>query len=192
MCYNKKVSGKFLTFHGIDGVGKTTMVDQTVASLAADGQPVISWNNYAEKYGFIFPSKRGDFAASVEKKRLESRAILGALSSGLTIVKDRWYIDVLASHTFAGDAQSIDPEGILKPDLSVILVCDEKVRMNDRILVRANPTPEDLIPNSAGTRAGFFEDYLLNRIAGLSRKHLIIDTTNITPTDVSETVRKNV
>ena len=192
MCYNKKVSRKFLTFHDIDGFSKTTIVDQTVASLAADGQPVISWNNYAEKYGFIFPSKRGDFAASVEKKRLESRAILGALSSGLTIVKDRWYIDVLASHTFASDAQPIDPEGILKPDLSVILVCDEKVRMNDRILVRANPTPEDLIPNSAGTRAGFFEDYLLNCIAGLSRKHLIIDTTNITPTDVAEIVRKNI
>ena len=192
MCHNKKVSGKFLTFHGIDGVGKTTMVEQTVATLADNGHRAISWDNYAEACGFNFPSKRGDFDASVEKKRLESRAILGALSSGLTIVKDRWYIDVLASHTFAGDAQSIDPEGILKPDLSVILLCDEKVRMNDRILARANPTPEDLIPNSAGTRAGFFEDYLLNRIAELSRKHLIIDTTNITPTDVSETVRKNV
>jgi thymidylate kinase len=183
------VVGNFVTFHGIDGTGKSTSVVHTFESLSSAGFSVMDWPE-AEVLGASDPppASKQAYSGSLAKKIAQGNAVRVALEAGSTVIKDRWVIDVLAAHAFQGVQLNINPEDFLAPDMAVVLICDEHVRMADRILKRTNPTPEDLIPKAPGTRASFFEEYLLKNITALSKDHLVIDTTSMKPETVAETV----
>lgn len=174
------MTGNFFSIHGIDGVGKTTITELLAEQMSRENVNASSWDLFATRAELdTLPSSRGDFAASIAKKAIESEAIRLALEQGETVVKDRWVIDVLAAHAYKGTLAGIDPTMIsrlLKPDFSVVLTCQEQQRMA-RVHSRANPTDEDLIPRVPGTRAYFFQDYLLGKVADFSRDHVVIDTT---------------
>jgi thymidylate kinase len=181
--------GKFITIHGIDGTGKTTTAELLRNGLGELGIRVAHWNIVKNLLEPV-PNSRASLAAGIGKKVSESRIVLDLMEKGMTLARDRWAIDVMADHAFAGTPMrgceaslATNPE-LLLPDFSVILVCKENERMR-RINLRGNPSEEDLIPNTPGSRACFFQEYLLANIAEHSENSMVIDTTGITPEDTT-------
>lgn len=182
--------GRFITIHGIDGTGKTTTAELLVDGLdELDAIVVARWNIVKNLLEPV-PNSRSSLAAGISKKVSESKIVSDLMEQGKTLARDRWVIDVMADHAFAGKPMrdgevslGANPE-LLLPNLSVILVCRENERMR-RINSRGNPSKEDLIPNMPGSRAYFFQEYLLNNIAEYSRNSMVIDTTDITPEDTT-------
>jgi thymidylate kinase len=181
--------GKFITIHGIDGTGKTTTAELLGAGLDESGIRIAPWKVVRDKLGPV-PNSRASLAAGIGKKVSESTVVSGLMEQGMTLVRDRWAIDVMADHAFAGTPMrgceaslATNPE-LLLPDFSVILVCKEDERMR-RINLRGNPSEEDLIPNMPGSRAYFFQQYLLANIDKYSGNNMVIDTTDITPEDAT-------
>ena len=182
--------GRFITIHGIDGTGKTTTAELLVDGLdELDAIVVARWNIVKNLLEPV-PNSRSSLSAGISKKVSESKIVSDLMEQGKTLARDRWVIDVMADHAFAGKPMrdgevslGANPE-LLLPNLSVILVCRENERMR-RINSRGNPSKEDLIPNMPGSRAYFFQEYLLNNIAEYSRNSMVIDTTDITPEDTT-------
>ena len=80
---------------------------------------------------------------------------------------------------------------LLRPDMAVVLRCSEAERQT-RIAARGEATPEDLIANEPGTRAHYFEQYLLEHIAESADRHIILDTTDATPQEMADVVQQNI
>lgn len=191
------MTGRFVTFHGIDGSGKTTAVDTLVSRLDSHGIATAKLDDLRDAEGSNVDQTElamfdPEAQLSIEKKFSQSDQVRRALENGLVTVKDRWAIDVYASNAFKGNRlPDFVPARILRPNLSVILTCAEHERQ-DRISQRGNPTPEDLIPNVPGTRAHFFEQYLIHNVSHFALRTMNIDTTYLQPEEIAEIVAEEV
>ena len=97
------MAGEFITLHGIDAVGKTSITHHLAEYLRDGGTDVYDWQSFAKEAGVAeIPSRRDDFTASIAKKVLEGEAVARFLDLGKGVIKDRWVIDILASHAFKG------------------------------------------------------------------------------------------
>lgn len=182
----------FLTVHGIDGTGKTTIANQLPKALGRILGDVRSF------YELEIPELEDDTVClsssekSLQKKVAQSEIVRHALLGQISIIKDRWTIDVAASNSFQGGlhGEPLAPD-ILKPDVSILLTCGEAERMR-RIHARANPTPEDLIPKEPGTRAMFLEEYMKANMPLYCDKVMAIDTTYGSPGVIVEQVLEEI
>lgn len=171
--------GAFVTIHGIDGTGKTTIA-KTI-SQAFQAEFVMSY--YFEdldipRQPVNVTNETNGYQRSVLKKIGQSAVVRDVVEKGGLISKDRWMIDVAASNSYGNDRHyTKNPEGVLLPHLAVFLTCEEDERMR-RIQARGNPTPDDLIPNEPGTRAFYFEQFLLQNMGDFSITTTVIDTTH--------------
>lgn len=185
------MAGEFVTIHGIDAVGKTTTAKNVAELLRLEGADMLDWRSFARESGLEgLVSNHDDFEASIAKKALESDALYCAVEQGRSVVKDRWVLDVMASHAYKGTLVSVDPatmSRLLQPDFSVILTCAEEERMV-RVFARGNPTEDDLVPRTLGTRAHFFQEYLLDNVGHYSRRSAVVDTTNRYPYEIAQEV----
>jgi len=172
----------FITIHGIDGTGKTSAARNVAHILTNHNMAAINYDDITDE---VIPSPL-ESDSTLAKKISQSALIASYLVDGTSIVRDRWLIDVHADRGFKG-ASVATPQGIITPDYSFVLTCDDSVRMQ-RVLERGNPTEEDLIPNREGTRAHYFEQYLLHRIGEFARLAIIIDTTELSQDEVAETI----
>ena len=166
----------FVTIHGIDGTGKSTIANQLAELLNAQGHLAVFYDNLVKEIGDLPNTGGGLFDGKIQQSGIISRA----LADGQTVSRDRWLIDIFASETFKGEQLSLVPKEILRPDLSVILLCEESVRQS-RIRLRSNPTIDDLTPKVEGTRPDYFEKYLLKHIANFAACSLVLDTTHNDP-----------
>lgn len=180
----------FIAIHGIDGTGKTTATGYLVNHLRAIGRKAIGFDNiYIPQQDPMQPSR--GLEVSLSKKAEQSGAIDKMLAEGYDVVKDRWLIDVFADNLHKGnELPDVIPE-IATPDLSILLTCSELERQK-RILQRKNATSDDLIPKEVGTRAHFFENYLLENIGDYASNVLQIDTTSMKVNEVVQIIVEKV
>jgi len=176
------INASFVTIHGIDGTGKTSAARNVAHMLSRHNIPAINYDDITAEV--VADPLQPDTALA--KKLSQSALITQYLESGHSVVRDRWLIDIHADRGFAGNAVAA-PSGILTPDYSFVLTCEDSVRMQ-RVLARGNPTEQDLIPNVEGTRAHYFEQYLLRRIGEFARLAITIDTTELSQDEVAETI----
>ena len=182
----------FVTFHGIDGVGKTSTTAALANILNGHGYPATTFDSLEEQEPVVdLPATSSIDDSSLLKKMQQSALVAGACAGGMSVVRDRWLIDVYADRSHRGILLPSPPEQIMRPDLSFILTCDEQHRQ-DRIAQRENPTPDDLIPKTSGSRPERFENYLLSHVDEFAARSVVIDTTNISVTAVAKIAFRHV
>jgi thymidylate kinase len=185
--------GAFVTIHGIDGTGKTTIAQRLPDALRYEFPEAYYFDDLRlpeQVTPLVAPVNA--YEKSVQKKIGQSSALGTILQKGGLVAKDRWMIDVAASNSFSdGEDYTTNPNGVLIPSLSVLFTCAEDERMR-RIHARGNPTPDDLVPNEPGTRAHYFETFLREHLPDFSMSSLVIDTTPGDPTAVIEEIREAV
>lgn len=175
-------NASFITIHGIDGTGKTSAAHNVAQALSHYNAPAINYDDITAEV-IADPSQPDNALA---KKLSQSALITQYIESGYSVIRDRWLIDIHADRGFRGNTVAT-PSGILTPDYSFVLTCEDSVRMQ-RVLARGNPTEQDLIPNLEGTRAHYFEQYLLHRIGEFARHAMVIDTTELSQNEVADTI----
>lgn len=189
--------GSFVSVHGIDGTGKTTVVDGLLQEMTACNLSVCSAESITT--ATTCSSRPYTNETSPQERvlaKLISKATQGVrigmiLETGMHVVKDRWAIDVIADESHKGaivGKHLLDT--VLQPDLAVLLTCDEDVRMQ-RIQNRDCPTPDDLVPNAPGTRAHYFQSFLVENLPYTAPRSLTLDTTHETAEQIVNTVIEN-
>ncbi len=192
------LQGKFITFEGTEGVGKTTQVNLLIDFLKQNNVRVLRTREpggtiLAEKIREIFLDKKNKivpeaelllvFAARVNHLQ---ELIIPALNDDLCVICDR-YIDSTYAYQGYGRAISTDKIdalvksfNILLPDLSIILD-DDDVSL---ALTRATETLSDRIESEsidffANVRQGFLqrlsEPYVKKIVANNSIENVHLD-----------------
>lgn len=132
------IQGRFITFEGGEGAGKSTQARRLADSLAADGVPVLltrepGGSPGAEILRTMLLNGQHDWAPSAEiilhfASRAEhiARTIRPALDAGITVICDRYYDSTLAYQGYGqgGDRRTIavlsELMGLV-PDLTIVL-----------------------------------------------------------------------
>jgi len=193
----------FTTIHGIDGTGKGSTVAELVRLLQESGQTPIDYEAYSKDNveNPISKIKRRMVEIGTPEAQLllfltstlfHSEIIRQLKLQGHTVVKDRWTWDVQAHHEHLGIKNThrlVSELPIIKPDLAIVLTLEESERKR-RILQRGILDAKDEDVNTPGTRAHFFEQFLLREVKKLQRNHqgLIIDTTHNSPAEVARII----
>ncbi len=193
----------FTTIHGIDGTGKSATVQHLTNLLIDTGYNALNYEAYAKanvenpiskiKRRMIeIGTPEAQFLLFLTSTFFHSEIIRQLRLQGQTIVKDRWIWDVQAHHEHLGVRNTdkiIKGIHILKPDLAVVLTLEETERKK-RILQRGILDTKDTDNNQPGTRAHFFERFLLQEVKKLrgSGQGLIIDTTHVSPEEVARII----
>lgn len=157
MCYNLDMKGKFVTFEGCDGVGKSTQLDKIRAYLLEQGIDCVfvrepGGTDVSEKIRQVILDKSNVGMSAITECLLYSAAraqlvaevIKPALDSGKLVISDR-YID--SSLAYQGQARGVGIDqvaslnevatGGLMPDVTIFL----------------NLTPQDAFKRKGGRDA---------------------------------------
>lgn len=199
-----KDHGRFITIHGIDGTGKTTVTRLTAQLLKSHGVNVLNYDEYEEAFvnnPFSVAKKRvlvetpdsAQFAFYLGSTIFHSARISSLLELGQTVIKSRFIDDVLAYHAHLGvqsvaEIASLLP--IIIPDFKVLLTLQNESERRRRIISRGIFDEKDLETRREGGRLDFFEKYLLRSISDFvtKGKATIIDTGTIRAEDVANQV----
>lgn len=129
----------FISVHGIDGTGKSTLSEVLAEQLSAQGTETRTYDEYCREKSISNPfSQYKDRvkARSVDNQyrfflvsaAFKSSVVQRALHEGVAIIADRWHIDINAHHIYAGAEPLETPTSILIPDVFIMLVTDESIR----------------------------------------------------------------
>ncbi len=186
--------GSFITIHGIDGTGKSTLASALCDELNANSQDAVLFeqlnldNPFADNkpnFANLHPQARVFY--SLGSKAVESTTIASA-SAQRHVVKDRWVIDVLADQSYCGATIDDSLFGLLSmPDLAVLLTCQEDERMR-RIQERGGANANDLVPNIEGTRARYFEQFLMDHLGQSAGQCMQLDSSNVPAVELAKQI----
>jgi len=190
-------SAPFITFHGIDGTGKTTAVTTTVEMLREEGIQAADYDELgiinpfsaAKKAVVAQASPSAQLAYFIGSTMYQGEQINSLTASGLSIVKGRYIDDVIAHHGHLGVSNSdniAESFPIKQPDLRVVLTLEEEERRK-RIEARGIHDEKDLQVVEEGSRLQYFQNTLL-RIAdkyAAQGTAIVINTANITPEGIA-------
>lgn len=189
---SNSASPRFISIHGIDGTGKSTLSEVLAEQLRIHGTESYTYDEYCRENSIINPFSQ--FKARVKERSIDNQyrfflisaafksfIVQKATDEGVTIIADRWHTDIHAHHIHAGAKPLETPASILIPDVFIMLVTDEQVRQ-ERIAQRLDNTADDLIPKLPGTRTTFFDNFIRD---SLRQNDLSIDTGLYTPQDAA-------
>jgi dTMP kinase len=186
----KLISAKFVTFEGIDGCGKSTLISELAAWLDQAGIPCLQTRepggtSLGEKIrGLLLDPAHQAMSRQTEvllytasRAQLTAEVILPALKRGVWVLADR-YID--ATLAYQGYGRKLDPEPLrrlqhwatqaLMPDHTVLLDCNVDTAV-ERMSVR-NHKPDRIEMEERSfherVRAGYLE------LAGSDPKRYIV------------------
>ena len=191
----------FLTIHGIDGVGKSSITTALCDILNNEQIPTINYGTSSQKWDNPFSkikkivketaTPQQEFLNFINSHISHSHKIKELLQQNTSVVKDRFSDDIGASSSFRGVQyaneliQFFEKSGdLLVPDHKILLTANENVRMK-RIEKREWNNEMDYIPNKPGHRAYHFEQYLKKRIQEHGTKGLELDTSDMDIKEVS-------
>jgi dTMP kinase len=183
----------FISFEGIDGVGKSTQIDLLAQWLNAQGKTVVSTiepggTDLGVEIRHLLLHRKGEVAArseallyAADRAHHVATVIRPALAAGSVVITDR-YLD--SSVAYQGAARELDVDQVreismwavdsLLPDLTVLLDLPAEIAMTRRDSSGAEP---DRLERE---RVEFFElarDEYLKMAAGNSR-FLVLDASS--------------
>lgn len=194
--------GKFVSLHGIDGTGKSTVARSIATLLEAEGKPVINYDEFKDTIPNPHAAEkaRADAEGSLEERvaahltstMYHSDRIRDLTNQGYHVVKSRYLDDVMAHFSHLGvpaerlrELSSAFPA--VQPELKVILTTIETERRR-RINARPVIDEQDKEEKIDGSRALYFEDYLRNAAREAPGKFLLLDNTGIDADEVARQI----
>lgn len=183
----------YVTIHGPDGVGKTTIGRNLAATLHNVGQWAVFFRDWRASQGhevsfdpYVNRASPGsisrDFVlAQAAHTATQSTFITALTGSGFTVVQDRSILDDRACLHAEGlnPAAHLEPS-LREPDLAIFLAVSERERAK-RLAVRPSTTPYSQQPNIAGSSAGTITNHILGQVETLAAddRGVIIDTDHV-------------
>ena len=138
--------GKFITFEGVEGSGKSTQIHLVSGFLKEQGiSHMLTREPGATEIGKKLRAVLLDplhdqmdprcetFLYMADRSQHLTERVLPALASGKWVLCDRYHDSTLAYQGFARGIQGISYEGFRKPDLTFLLDLDPKVGLNRAI-----------------------------------------------------------
>jgi len=173
--------GGFIVVEGLDGVGKSTVVQQLARCFYghAMSTPGTSLRECRQAVMEAFAddelAKALFYAASVSSQGRQARK---RAEDGEWVFMDRYWASTLAYAKARGVAADIEPltQSLIQPDLTVLLLLDETERQ--RRLHARGATVEDM-----ETLDPLFRDCVLDELH--AHANLMIDVTGFTLSDLS-------
>lgn len=185
--------GVFISFEGIDGVGKSTQADALEAFVRAQGRDVLrslepGGTELGQEIRHLLLHRKGDVAPRAEallyaadRAHHIATKIRPALEQGKVVIQDR-YLD--SSVAYQGAGRELDPEeirnlslwatGNLLPNLTILLDLDPEVARNRRDQTGNEPDrlEREKIEFFAAVRAEY-----LRLAASEPERFLVLDAT---------------
>lgn len=187
--------GLFVVIYGLDGVGKSTVV--SCLSKSTEFRNAVNFDSYKKEINnpYVLSKDRVlqlgmndvEFFHYVGSNIFQGRVISELLDSGKIVLKSRWYLDILADFNHRG-LKITDLIGdkipFLIPDLSVLLVASDDVRM-ERINLRMDvPNENDLNLKRSGIISEYF-NRAFSKYPYSSKNFIRIETDRKKPEDVA-------
>jgi len=172
----------FIVIEALDGVGKTTLVNELAASTGAVGMNTPG--NDLRKISVDVFNGLGDhqtarclfYAASVLARGKEARQLV---ENGRSVIMDRYWLSTIAyarargvQHTLK-DIESLVPH----PDLTVFLTLDEDERIR-RMMDRGKPTAADCETLKKEFRDAVYNEIFNTQRCAALRPTVSVDITN--------------
>lgn len=191
----------YITVHGPDGAGKTTVGRRVVGMLQQHGHEAVFFDDWRDQTGWTNPFSNKEVRRQVgesgkaftvlqsAKAAMDSVAINGLTDSGIVVVKDRGIIDVRADLNYRGlDPSDCQSPLIREPDLAVYLHVGEAAR-HRRLAVKEDVHPEDFQPNSPGHRLYAMTQFVMAAVTDLAPEHgVVLQTDDLSADQVVEQV----
>lgn len=197
----KLEAAPYITVHGPDGAGKTTVGRLVVNALHEHGHKAVFFDDWRREHGWSNPFSGREMRKRVgedgeaftvlqlAKVALDSVTINELTDSGIVVVKDRGILDVRADLNHRGlDPSECQSPLVREPDLAVYLDVSEAVRYR-RLAVKEDLRPDDFEPNSPGNRMHAMSQFVMATVADMVPEHgLILQTDELSAAQVVERV----
>lgn len=154
-----KNKNKLIVFEGIDGVGKTAIVQEVKKLLQKRKTSVVLYEAYEKRYSNF--SKLKPFIKNIPitgsllfylSSSVYKSYIISRLLKKHWVVCDRYVYSTMAYHKAKGSCLRIDLNslGIIKPDYTFLLTINEKIRA-ERLKQKIILTKADRVPKIPGS-----------------------------------------
>lgn len=191
----------FIVIYGIDGVGKTTIVnelDKKFKKIKCDSfnfdhfkRNKLSNPYYSSKKDIVSDcSDSSQFFHYLGSNIFKADIIRDFIKDGKIVVKSRWFLDIFADFSYRGLTfieEIKEKVPFLIPDISILLTVDEQERLS-RIKKRDKlNTSNDLDVKRINYLKKYLEKSFKNKSYN-NKNFLKIDTTNKSPTEITDII----
>lgn len=178
---NSLETARYITLHGPDGSGKTTVGRALANRLETNGSPAVFFPDWRVQNDIANPfyeplrteeAKEPQLLLSLVLAKLafDSWHINELLEQDVNVIKDRGLFDVRADMAWRGmDALLCDSPAIKAPDFSVYLDVGESARLR-HLAVKPDSNADDYEPNEPGTRMHTLARYVLGEVTALEKR----------------------